>query len=372
MAPVGGPDFADLDDDDIVSWPATPAVVPAREPARASEREQGLLAPPSMPSVQLSAAAAEDQEDEASTVRFDPFEAGCIWTQVASTQAQRLAWRRGWHVGSTDIDDLDEAKLTVEKNDDYFDYEETDAELDRTQVQTLLQSGEQDTSAAEHDPDSTVAHLGHLSQDAAPIEDSWDDGKRASHSSAESSAQQQQQQQSQWWQKGRTAPLLHDFDEERRLWYMEQAGLCDQSSSVHSAGVRELSSTNIGGSNSVVAPQTPLIVAARNVHSAMGGGGAQNGSPVRTSRAADNTSPQLQARLPPRSVSTWRSHTSQAPAATAQTPKRKTWSTTWGSVTSEDRTPAGLKHARKTPASASKRGTTTPCGRGRGTRTGAG
>jgi hypothetical protein len=116
--------------------------------------------------------AKENQKD--AVVIFEPFEPGNIWTQKQPTQFQRKQWRKRV----------------------YMDDEEEDDNVGGAAILTTQANAR---SAAQGRSDDEIRVGGG------------------------------QQQQQPWWENGKTAPLLNDFDSDRRSFYLAQAGLATSS-----------------------------------------------------------------------------------------------------------------------------------------------
>ncbi|PWN91905.1 hypothetical protein FA10DRAFT_265730 [Acaromyces ingoldii] len=129
---------------------------------------------------------------------YEVFEPGQPWTQVIGTQEQREAWRKGWDLY---LEDDDEGLLFDENEEEEGgegEGEKEEEDLDRRQG-----------SQAEVDISEGPSRQFSQHQDA--VLEEYD------------KQEQGQQPTRPWWEKGKTTPLLNDFDEERRKFYLSQA-----------------------------------------------------------------------------------------------------------------------------------------------------
>lgn len=217
----------------------------------------------------------DEGEEEAD---FDLFESGTIWTQVISTQMQCEAWQRG------DNPRTDDLEVGTEEIMDNTLPERAESELPlNDRALPCIDLDELD------DADDEVARQPSRSPVAVD----------------ETTAQP-------WWKKGKTAPLLNQYDESRRMWYLAQAGVFDQSKSVHDAQ---------GQVDALQAAATSLA--------------AQNGGTPRGLNATAAVATPIRAggAVPQRAALTLAGNVNSPLAcrglgALQQTPKRKTWSST--------------------------------------------
>lgn len=135
--------------------------------------------------------------DEEDRDAYEVFEPGQPWTQVIGTQEQREAWRKGWDLYLED-DDEGIAFEDEEEEGEEEEGEKEEEDHDRRQG-----------SQAEVDVSEGPSRQLSQQQDAVLEEDD--------------EQEQEEQPTRPWWEKGKTTPLLNDFDEERRKFYLSQA-----------------------------------------------------------------------------------------------------------------------------------------------------
>lgn len=203
---------------------------------------------------------------------FDPFESGTVWSQNVSSQVERKLWRDQW-----------DRRLDGDSDD----------------------GGTKDTHSIAHEPAA-----GATRDSAIWVEDDNDLNETPESSTQDSCCFL-------WWNKGRTAPLLKEFENERRHWYLAQAGLqsAPSSSTLTENRIQGRGICTTIQSGPERAPKSP--VSRRATELLMG------------SRLHSSTP----GRAPPGIMQ-------------QETPGRKTWANTWGVVDSQ-KTP--------TPNSARKR-----------------
>ncbi|UZJ52807.1 hypothetical protein CBS101457_002127 [Exobasidium rhododendri] len=132
----------------------------------------------------------EDEDEEVAEITFEPFEPGNVWTQKLSSQTHRSAWRRQVYMES---DSLSQATRNSSSN-------QTAAEDGRTVEEVVVIEDAEGSSTKSHE-------------------------EQADGAEAIAEADSSKQRQRPWWSEGKIAPLLSDFDSDRRLFYLAQAGI---------------------------------------------------------------------------------------------------------------------------------------------------
>ncbi|PWN36308.1 uncharacterized protein FA14DRAFT_54003 [Meira miltonrushii] len=157
----------------------------------------------------------KDEAERENDQHVDLFETGNIWTQVGNTQAQRKAWQNGGISDEEPFEPVDIDGRLEEANG-----EEGQTSKDSEFYFDLSQEFPEDLDGA--------------NQSAQPSQSLWKDGK--------------------------TAPLLNQYGEERRLWYMAQAGIYDRSDSVHDNNARQTESDPIANETRETSSSPPIVV----------------------------------------------------------------------------------------------------------------
>lgn len=136
--------------------------------------------------------------DEEDRDAYEVFEPGQPWTQVIGTQEQREAWRKGWD-------------LYLEDDDEGLFFDEDEEE----------EGGEEEGEKEEEDHDRRQGSQAEVDTSEGPSRQL----SQQQDAVLEEYVEQEQKQQPTrpWWEKGKTTPLLNDFDEERRKFYLSQA-----------------------------------------------------------------------------------------------------------------------------------------------------
>lgn len=206
---------------------------------------------------------------------FDAFDVGSIWTQVASTQFHRDRWNRGEALKPR----LSQGEATLKEGAD---------DLDATATQPL------------HNDDDVF------------------------NAATEGRSTSPQNSQNPWWKKGKTAPLLDQYDEQRRMWYMIQAGVYDHSSSVHDAvAPQETLTLDLTEDEPTTIVETASAPLAARTPSRGTADASTSDQPASIAASA----PQRAALSLAGNVN-WPMVSAQVVTPIMQTPKRKTWSST--------------------------------------------
>lgn len=260
------------------------------------------------------------EEEQERGQHLDIFETGNIWTQVGITQAQRKAWQNG---------------------SDVYDEEFEPVDIDGRLKNRIALDSDQESNQDEEEPSLSKDSDLHLNHSQSPSED------------AENLASTTQSSQS-WWKEGKTAPLLNQYDEERRLWYLAQAGIYDQSESVHDAQARQPARPPLANSEARELSSSPPIVIYQtparptpDLPNAFRSDSRFNQTPSHTANGQSRS--QAQTHFPPQPIQTITNGVTpqrRGPAISLagtintpngqkrtpiQTPKRKTWQSTWAS-----------------------------------------
>lgn len=239
----------------------------------------------------------DEAEQENDDQHVDLFETGNIWTQVGNTQAQRKAWQNGGNSEEEPFEPVDIDGRLKEDN-----CEEGQTSKDSEFYFDLSQEFPEDLDGA--------------SRSAQPSQSLWKDGK--------------------------TAPLLNQYGEERRLWYMAQAGIYDRSDSVHDSNARLTQTDAIANETRDPSSSPPIVVyqtPARPTsqyprHTGSSSTPAQTHLPTPIQSVTNGVTPQ---RRGPAFSLAGNLNTpkgicgAQQKSTPTQTPKRKTWQSTWAS-----------------------------------------
>jgi hypothetical protein len=229
--------------------------------------------------------AGDGQDDEVQEVTFEPFEQGNVWTQKVSTQIYRSAWRRQVYME----DEPSQAVIVNCRGSPTSSAEgQGIPSVDGEVVEAFVEPGKA-VRSGDDDEDAEIPDANHRQQDKQP-----------------------------WWSKGKTAPLLDDFDSDRRLFYFAQAGIAS-SSTTHAHHSEE-------GRLARVSPVRAALTLASNANSPCGAG--------------------------------------PAPFIAAITPRKKTWDAIWGK--DGERSVSNKKQATSTNMRQDHTPTQARRGRGRG------
>jgi hypothetical protein len=277
----------------------------------------------------------KDVDEEENGQQLDLFETGNIWTQVGSTQAQRKAWQNACNSHEEQFEPIDIDGGSKSAND------EEDLQTSRD-------------SEFYFDP----------SQDFPEDIDGVNTSTQVSQS---------------LWKDGKTAPLLNQYGEERRLWYMAQAGIYDQTDSVHDANSRQ-ATVNLtrepSSSPPIVVYQTPARPAIQNSRNNDGSSStpAQTHLPTTIQPVTNGVTPQRRGPAFSLAGNLNTPNGAQNRTPILQTPKRKTWQSTWASrEEAKDAAAAAQLEAKSSSVKKKKRNSNnTPKGVARGVKGGRG
>lgn len=213
-----------------------------------------------------SPATQFDEEDIEPVVVFEPFEPGNLWTQRHPTQFQRKQWRKRVYLEEEEEEEEDGAEIVMD-----------------TQAVLPLTAATTNTSAK-------------------GMQEGRNEGQNRP-----------------WWSAGKTAPLLSDFDSDRRSFYFAQAG-------IGSSG------------NGTVSEQSTHCTAGR-------------GSEVVEDRQVEGEGAILQRPVAVVLGKDLRLLQQQSAPPTAVTPGRKTWNAIWGQDGQRSVTNSDKKKKRSSPSS---------------------
>ena len=239
----------------------------------------------------------EDEDGRENDQQVDLFDTGNIWSQVGTTQAQRKVWQ---NAGNPDEEEFEPVDIDGRYN-----------------------------QANEEEEDHLTSRDSEFNFD---LSQGYPEDLDGIHMSAQPSQS--------LWKEGKTAPLLNQYDEERRLWYLAQAGIYEPSDSVHDAMAKQTDSVPSANETIREPSSSPPIVVYQTP--------ARSTTQLPSTNGSNSTSAQTHLPTPIQVVTNGVTPQRRGPAFSLvgnlntptasgqkrtplQTPKRKTWQSTWAS-----------------------------------------